>query len=206
MSVNKQTIINSFLLFVALTAQQACEPSTHLTKTWTDPSVNETTFKPFTKVLVVAHLKDETSNRIAEDKLVAQFKPGVAVPAYSYLQEGDTVQKILNARLQKDGFNGLLVIALTGIDKSIDINTYNYGGYYRYGYGSGTTTISENQTFMVETKIYSFETSKLLWTGTTSTYNPSSLEKALDDIILAIKNQLIKQGLVKQPGETKPGK
>jgi hypothetical protein len=187
------------VLFVLFTSFIACGPTTQLTKTWTDPSVNGSEFKPFTKVLVVAHLKDETSNRIAEDKLVAQFKPGVAVPAYSYLQVGDTVQNALNARLQKDGFNGLVVMRLTGIDKSIDINTTNYGGYYRYGYGQGTTTVSENQTFMVETKIFSFESGKMLWSGTTSTYNPSSLEKALDEIIVAVKNQLVKQGLVKQP-------
>lgn len=187
-------IRNLFLLtVVALIC--ACGSSTQLTKTWTDPSLDPKTFKAFNKVLVMTHLKDETSNRIAEDKLVQQFRPGVGVASYSYLQPGDTVESAVNAKLQKDGFDGFLVMRLSGIDKSLDIQSNNYGGYYRRGY-YGTTTISEDQTFLVETKIFSFESGKMLWSGTTSTLNPASLEKALDEIIVAIKNQLVKQGFV----------
>lgn len=191
-----KTNLKLSFIIATLTTIFSCGPTTHLTKTWTDPSVTAATFKPFNKVLVIAHLIDETSNRIAEDKIAAQFRPGVAVAAYSYLNAGDTIQSAVNAKLQKDGFDGLLVMRLSGIDKSLDVQSSGYGGYYHRGY-YGNTTISENQTFLVETKIYSFESGKLLWTGSTSTMNPASLEKALDEIIVAVKNQLTKQGLIK---------
>lgn len=193
--------LRNLMLLSLIALMTACGSSTQLTKTWTDPSIDPKTFKSFKKVLIMTHLKDETSNRIAEDKLVKQFKPGVGVAAYSYLQPEDTVESAVNAKLQKDGFDGFLVMRLSGIDKSLDIHSNNYGGYYRRGY-YGTTTISEDQTFLVETKIFSFESGKLLWSGTTSTYNPASLEKALDEIIVAIKNQLTKQGLIEPQSST----
>ncbi|MFI5218230.1 MAG: hypothetical protein ACHQNT_01990 [Bacteroidia bacterium] len=172
----------------------ACSPSTKLERTWTDPSVTPETVKSLKKVLIIARLKDETTNRTAEDKIVSRYKSGQAVQSYVYLQASDTNQTAVDNKLRKDGFDGIIVMRLTGIDKSLDIQNTGYSGYYRWGYG--TTTVSENQTFNVETKLYSMETGKMLWSGTTSTYNPSSLDKSMDDIIAAIKAQFVKQGLI----------
>lgn len=183
-----------------MTLMIACSPSTKLERTWTDPSLTPETVKPFKKVLVIARIKDETGNRTAEDKIVAQFKPGNAVQSYSYLQPADTNQRTVDAKLQKDGFDGLLVMNLTGVNKSLSVEPGGYGGFYGRGYYGGYygTSVSEDRTFLVETKIYSLETSKLLWSGTTSTFNPTSLNQSLDEIIAAIKMQLTKQGLIKQ--------
>jgi hypothetical protein len=54
----------------------ACSPATSLAQSWADPSFNAATSKPFTKVLVIAPLKNETSQRISEDKIVSQLKQG----------------------------------------------------------------------------------------------------------------------------------
>lgn len=199
--MNTKTKIQSLILFSFIFSMMACSPSTKLTKTWTDPSVSASTFKPFTKVLVLARLKDETGNRMAEDKLVKQFKPGVAVQSYSYLNAGDTVEQVVDARLKKDGFDGLVYMEFKSVDKSISVQSSGYGGYGYYGYrygGPSTTTVSEDKTYVVETSIFSLENGKMLWSGTTSTFNPSSLDKALDDIIEANKAQLKKQGLIKE--------
>ena len=196
--MNTELKIKSILMMGILWMLAACSPSTQLTKTWTDPSVKASEFKPFTKVLVMSRLKDETGNRIAEDKLVAQFKPGIAVQSYSYLQPGDSVAAAVDTKLQKDGFDGLVLMRLVEINKSLNVQTTGYGGYYGYRYGGASTTVSEDKTFMVETTIFSIASGKMLWSGTTSTLNPSSLEKAIDDIIAADKAQLIKQGLIKQ--------
>lgn len=182
------------LLFVGISMLPGCGPTTVLTRTWTDPSVKAETFKPFTKILVICRVKDETGSRIAEDKLVAQIKNGVGIPSYSYLHASDTVQKDVDARLKKDGFDGLLIMRL--VDVATDVSVYNSGGYYRYGYG-GNTSVYVDKNYMVETNIYSLITGKLLWSGTTSSMNPSSLETTLDEIIAADKAQLVKQGLIK---------
>lgn len=174
----------------------ACSPSTQLTKSWTDPSVTPETVKPFKKVLVIARVKDETSNRIAEDKIVAQVKAENAIPSYAFLSPTDTANKVVNAKLQEAGFDGLIVMRLTEVNKSLDYHPVTgYRGFYG-GFYDSPGAISEDQTFYVETSIYSLTPDKMLWSGTTSTFNPSKLEKAIDDIILTIKTELTKKGLL----------
>jgi hypothetical protein len=50
---------------------------------------------------------------------------------------------------------------------------------------------------MCETNIYSLQSNKLLWSGTTSSLNPSKLDQTIDDIINTLKAQMQKQGLIK---------
>lgn len=187
---------NVILLSCIAWLMVACSPSTQLTKSWTDPSVTPETVKPFKKVLVIARVNDETSNRIAEDKIVAQVKAENAVPSYAFLSPADTAKKVVNAKLQEAGFDGLIVMRLTEVNKSLDYQPgTGYRGFYGGFYGS-PGTLSEDQTFYVETSIYSLETEKLLWSGTTSTFNPSQFDKAIDDIIYTIKTELTKKGLL----------
>jgi hypothetical protein len=188
----------------------ACGPTTKLEKSWADPSFNAT-MKPFTKVLVVAPLRDASSQRIAEDKIVKQLKQGtIGVQSYSYLQPADTNILSVESRLKKDGFDGVIVMRLTTVEKSLSYNPgtyygYPYGGYYGYHgygyrgyYGGGYSPgyYSEDKTFLVETTFYSISNQKLLWSGTTSTLNPTSLNETLDQIIAAIKNDLTQKGLI----------
>jgi len=100
----------------------ACSPSTKLEKSWADPSFNAT-MKPFTKVLVIAPLRDVNSQRIAEDKIVTQLKQGTTgVQSYLYLQPADTNIMSVENRLKKDGFDGIIIMRLTTVEKS---TTYN---------------------------------------------------------------------------------
>jgi hypothetical protein len=193
---NKPCSIPIIFMIIFLSS---CGPSTHLTSTWTDPSVKASGFKPFNKVLVVAKLKDESGSRIAEDKIAAQFPKGNAVPSYSYLQQSDTVNELVDQKLKKDGFDGLVTMRLTGIDKSLYVEPGGYYGYYGfYGphYGG---YVSEDHTYMVETCIYSLANGKMLWSGTTSTLNPDNVGRAVDDILAAIKSNLTREGLMKPP-------
>jgi hypothetical protein len=186
-----------FLALSLIVLLGACA-TTQLTKSWKDPSLTPGNTVAFKKVLVIARIKDETSNRIVEDKIVAAMKAGNGVPSYSFLQPGDSVQSQVDARLQKDGFDGLILMKLTSVNKSLNYQPgASYGGFYGYRYSS-PGYISEDQTFYVETSIYSLVTGKLLWSGTTSTLNPSQFDKTIDDIIYAVKTELLKEGLIKQ--------
>lgn len=190
----------------------ACSPATKLEKSWSDPSFTPT-MKPFTKVLVIAPLRDVNSQRIAEDKLVSTLREGVVgVQSYSYLQPSDTAISIVESKLKKDGFDGMIVMRLTTVEKSMSYNPgttyggyyggyygyhgYGYGGYYGTGYSPGY--YSEDKTFLVETNFYSISDRKLLWSGTTSTLNPTSLDKTLDQIIMTIEYELQKKGFLKK--------
>lgn len=188
--------IKLLLLSCVVCLMAACAPSTRLTKSWTDPSVTPETVKPFKKVLVIARVKDETSNRIAEDNIVSQVRN--AVPSYATLSPSDTISASVNAKLQAAGFDGLIVMRLTEVNKKLDYQPgTGYRGFYGYRYG-GPGTLTEDQIFYVETSIYSVNPDKMLWSGTTSTFNPSKLEKALDDIIYSVKMELTKIGFIKE--------
>jgi hypothetical protein len=206
--------IKLFLAVVVTSFFAACGSSTQIVKSWTDPSLNGSTVQAYNKVLVIAQFKDDSSRRIAEDKIVASSPRGNFVASYSYLKPSQQDQKLLVSELLKDGIEGIILMRLTDIEKSTDYvqgSTYYggwgygggyYGGYGGWGYGGGYYATpgyyEENKTYFVESNIFDVKTNKLLWSGTTSTLNPSKINEALDEIILAIKTELNNKGLIKK--------
>jgi len=185
------------LLYGSLLSLIACGPSTKIEKTWTDPSFTPTEVQSYKKILVMGLLKDESTRRIAEDKMVAAFKNVTAVQSYSYLQSADTVRSVVEDRLKKDGFDGVVIMRLADVDKSVSyVPGTGYGGWYGYRYSS-PGYYQEDKTFYVETNFYSLPETKLLWSGTTSSLNPNKLDRTVDDIIATLKGQLQKQKLIK---------
>jgi hypothetical protein len=213
--------IKSLLTLGLISLMLASCSSTKLSKSWADPSFNVATTKPFAKVLVIAPIKDANTQRISEDKIVSKLKKGVGFQSYIYLQPSDTVKAALESKLKKDGFDGIILMNLKEVQESTSYTpgtSYGgyygtYGGYHGYGYGGygfggygggyyggGYTEghYNEDKTYMVETNLYSISESKLLWAGTTASLNPGSLDKTLDQIITAIKNELQKNGYIKK--------
>ncbi len=131
------------LPFACILLTLACSPQTRLAQSWADPSFNAATSKPFTKVLVIAPLKNATAQRISEDKIVASLKQGTGVQSYVYLQPSDTIEEALEIKLKQDGFDGIILMHLKSVEKSttyIPGTSYGgyyggYGGYHGYGYG-----------------------------------------------------------------------
>jgi hypothetical protein len=200
--------IKVFLSALLIGLLAGCGSSTQITKSWTDPSLNAATVKPFNKVLVIAQLKDDSTRRIAEDKIVASSPRGNFIQSYNYLQPSEQEENLVIANLLDDGIDGIILMRLTDVEKTTTYTpgTSYYGGWgYRggyyggYGYGYGTPGYySEDKTYYVETNIYDVKTNKLLWSGTTSTLNPSKLNETLDDIIAAVKTELNNKGLIKK--------
>jgi hypothetical protein len=185
------------LLYGSILVLAGCGPSTKIEKTWTDPSFNTATVQSYKKILVMGLLKDESTRRIAEDKMVAAFKNVTAVQSYSYLQPADTIRSEVEDKLKKDGFDGVVIMRLADVDKSVSyVPGTGYGGWYGYRYSS-PGYYQEDKTFYVETNFYSLPETKLLWSGTTSSLNPNKLDRTLDDVINTLKGQLQKQKLIK---------
>jgi hypothetical protein len=211
--------IKLLLSTIAISVLLGCSPSTQIVKTWTDPSLNAGNVPSYDKVLVIAQLKDDSSRRIAEDKMVASSPKGNFVASYNYLKPGQNNQNIAVADLLKDGIEAIILMRLTDVAKTTDYvqgNAYYgawgygrgfYGGYGGWGYGGVMYATpgyyEQNKTYYVETSIYDVKSNKLLWSGTTSTLNPTKATEALDDIILAIKTELNNKGLIKKEEVTK---
>lgn len=188
-----------------------CSPSTKLVNTWVDPSLTAETLKPFKNVLVIARIKDETSNRVTEDKIVAKLKMP-ASPSYAFLLPSDTNQVAVDKKLKEKGFDGLIAMRLTDVNETLNYQQGTggyygggyYGGYYGgrpggyYGYYGSPGYYTQDRTFYVETSIFSLVTGKLMWSGTTATLNPTQLDQTLDEIIYSIRTDLTKRGLIKE--------
>ena len=93
MNPGKILLYGSILLLVA------CGPTTKITKSWTDPSFTASAAQSFNKILVMGLLKDESTRRIAEDKMVKSFKTVTAVQSYSYLSPVDTIESVVEDKL-----------------------------------------------------------------------------------------------------------
>ena len=200
------------LLFLSLIGSMfACSPSTKLVNVWMDPSLTSETLMPFEKVLVIARIKDETRNRIAEDKIVAKLNIP-ALPSYGWLIPSDTNQVAVDKKLKDNGFDGIIAMRLTDVNETLNYQQGSggyygggyYGGYYGgrpggyYGYYGSPGYYTQDKTFYVETSIFSLITGKLMWSGTTTTMNPTELDKTLDEIIYAIRTDMKKKGLLKE--------
>jgi hypothetical protein len=198
-----------YLPLFLFTLMIACTPATKLENSWADPSLTPGNVKQFKKVLVVAKLKDESTRRIAEDKIAAQVKAPVAVPSYSYLTGDDTDEAQLTAKLKNDGFDGVILMQLKEVEKSTSYTpgTVYAGGWYggyRGGYGGiygSPGYYSEDKTYFVESTIFSLTDNKLLWSGVTSSLNPTKLEKTIDEVISTVKLELQNKGFISKPAK-----
>jgi hypothetical protein len=186
---------------------EACEPASKMENEWSTPVQKTDSTKRFQKILLVALLKDESTRKIAEDKLVAEVK-GRGVASYTYLRNIDTrsTESVISDKLKQDGFDGVLIMRLAPDDKSATYAPGNFPSYYNswYGYYSSTYPrfndpgyYSTGGVYHIETTIYSLKDNELVWTGITSAVNITDKNKMIDNTILAIKQRMKSQGLIK---------
>ncbi|MBL7982564.1 MAG: hypothetical protein JNL52_12230 [Flavobacteriales bacterium] len=186
-----------------------CGSSTRLVTSWRDPSVSVEEGS-LNKVLFVALLKDEATRRAAEDELVARSK-AQGVASYAYF--GSNVEAInapgMNDRMINDGIDGVVIMRLVDLTKE---QTYvpgtAYPAYYAspygyYGYAApmyyNPGYVRTDVTYTIETNIYGTKQGKLVWTGTTSTVNPSDLSTTVREIMEEIHWKMVKEGFLRRP-------
>ncbi|MCC7501497.1 MAG: hypothetical protein IT229_03145 [Flavobacteriales bacterium] len=194
------------LLFIALLGLAGCAPSTSIVQSWRDPEVSVAD-GTYNKVLVVCLIKDETTRRIGEDHMVA-FLNGHGVASYTLF--GDQLEKIneegMNAKMVAGGVDAVMIMRL--VDQSKE-QTYVPGttypsyyaspyGYYGYSYGYYSTPgyVQTTTIYTVESNLYSTRRGKLIWTGTTSTVDPSDLGRTVDDIMGTVYDRMKRDGLI----------
>jgi hypothetical protein len=195
----------------------SCTPTTQLRKSWSDPSLAKSPVKPFNKVFVMVNAKKEANRKVAEDQLVSLIKKGEAIPSYTYVTPADTSQKELVEKLIKDGFDGAITMRVKAVVQTKTKTTYNpgtsYDSWYSYGnaygyshtyvLGSASKTETPNvdvnsaKDYIIETNIYSLETKKLLWSGSTASLSAKKVDSAMNGIFNTIRKELLKRGFLK---------
>lgn len=173
---------------------------TQLVDTWKDPETGPLKFKK-TAVLIID--PSQTWRRIGEDEIVRRLPAGSAVPGYRLFPEpepGDFNQ--VSGRLRESGFDGAIVVRVLGVEARVNwitgypalvrpYRTYAFRGPFFYDPGYYRT----DQTVRVETSIYALETNRLVWSGVTETFNPSTPSALAAGIAETVIQDLKKQGL-----------
>jgi hypothetical protein len=181
--------------------------------TWKDPAALPLEFKS-QKVVAIVLVKDQSTRRLAEDRLAQQIAARGAQGRSMYsmfpnLTEGNEAET--RAALEAADVRGVIVMRPISVDKETRITqpyqdpSYAsfWGGYYGYGFsmsystGSSQPTVTEKATVYVETLVYSLKQNKLVWGGRSKSVNPETLTVLINELAAATTLELKKEKLIK---------
>ena len=199
------------LLSLAALALAGCA-STTLRNAWYDPSFNG---GPFRKVLVVGVGGTLDTRRTFEDIFAQQLTAaGVqGVPGYQFL--GDDARQNepgWNAGVAASGADGVMVVRLLGVDTRTRVTTTMVPGPAVWGagwggwgpgwggpWGAGMVAVPEVSQYdiaSVESTLYDVKARRVVWAGTTETFNPTSVRQETPGFANLIIGQLQARGLL----------
>jgi hypothetical protein len=186
---------------VAILLLAACA-STTLRSAWYDTSYSGGSFKRIMVVGVGGSLSDR---RIFEDifsqKLTAA---GVdAVPGYRFLPETSRANEPgWNEGVGASGADAVLVVRVLRVDQKTRVTTTMLPGpmlspYAWWGPGwYAVPEVQQYETAIVESTLYDAKTKRPVWSATTETFNPTTVEKETPGFADLIIGQLAARGLV----------
>ena len=196
------------ILFVLLLSLTSCT-STKLTSTWKD-----NTYKDYIDTLMIVAVTENTRNRlIFEREFVEEFtKAGIkAIASIDVIppEEASNEDAIL-AESQKREISMIMVTHLIGVDeKSVyhppKTRTVSRGGYYGrfhsyyprvYEYVHEPGYYTKHKSVNLETNLYETETQKLIWSVTSETLDPKSVNTIIESLSKVIIKDLRKQKLL----------
>lgn len=197
-----------FLLCCTLLLLPACQ-TTEILNTWRDEPQSE----KFSKVLVIAVLKERVYRDLLEQKLVtALMAEGINAEAASKLfPEADVMDEAMtDTAMKQAGADSVMVIRLVDTRKEVVYTpgtTYvpgGYGGRYSMGYygyyGGGYTVVStpgystEYNISTAETTVFSATSNKRVW-STLSETTETSVNSAIDSYVRVIGKSVKASGL-----------
>jgi hypothetical protein len=187
-------------MFMALAV--ACSSSNRLLSSWTDPSVKKLSFQ---RVVAIALTEDGPTRRAAEREMAQVIGPK-AVPSSQIIPEADMrdADKV-RAKLTAEGFDGAITLRL--VDATTKVKTtrdpvptayYEVWGYYRFAWVADRPPdyLTAEQKLQIECNIYSLQSGKLLWTGTSEVMQPHLVETAVQDVADLVRRRLKSEGLI----------
>ena len=193
-------------LFVA-----ACA-STTLQSTWTDPAFTGGPFKKFFVVGLSA--RDVTSRRAFEDIMVGKLQAaGVqAVPAWqSFRDEGQASEAAMDAAVAQSGADAVLMTRLLGVDTRVNVSPMMVPGPmigpgFGPGFGPGwwggysgwyaVPQVTQYQIATAETTVFDVKTRRIVWSTTSQTFNPTSVQQEAPGLADAVIGALQTRGLI----------
>lgn len=192
-----------FVYYLVFLALLSCSSKTQIVKSWKAPgaSVAPGSHK---KILISVLVKDEETRQFVEDRI---SKTNAAFhPSYPIFKSREIMQDVERSKalLKEQEFDGVITMQLvkTGTTDRFVIDSFNggywgYHNYYQAGFWEPGYYREENN-YIIETAVFSLKEDKLLWTGLTSTIDPKTLEKAVDDVLKAVRDQMVRDKVIKK--------
>ena len=197
--------VRHWLVAAVLTLTTACA-STTLRDSWYDTSY---TGGPLRKVLVLGVSNNVSERRIFEDVMSQRLAAtGVeAIPAYRYLKDdGKAAEPALDAAVRASGADALLMSRVRGIDRRTSVTTAmapmpapGFGWYGLYSAWYPVTEVRQYDIATVETSLFTADGKRVVWSGMTETYEPTSVAKDAPGFAAVIVKALQQRGLVPAP-------
>jgi hypothetical protein len=187
----------------------ACATSTKLVNVWNDPAY---TGGPFKKIIVLGLGADGATSKTFEDIFAAELqRQGVeAIPGHNlFPKDQQPTREAIEQAAKNVSADGFLVARLVKTDKETQYTT-GYSptvppgvGYYNnfYGYYTAAVTYTppiayQYEVVTVETNLWDVRTGKLVWTATTETFAPGTVNQEAPGFAKLIINALAERKLV----------
>jgi hypothetical protein len=191
-----------------------CTPSTRLLASWHDPSYRPGTLH---RPLVLAVARQPAVRAKLEDEFVRQLRADGVDAMQSYELVGTVVGPNLIAQV-KDKLpaahrDSVLVTHLVDVKtETVFVPSEGYGPYYGYSYPAYYDRLGayyahsyasvgepgytyEYRTYELETNLYDAATDKLVWTVSTESEAPGSLDDAVHDFVGVVMKDIKERGL-----------
>lgn len=195
-------------ILVILLVPAGCATTT-LQSQWRDPGYTGGPFKKFFVIGLSA--RDVTARRIFEDVMVAKLTAaGVqAVPEWQSVQaEGQAPEGVVSGAVEATGADAVLMARLVAIDTRISVmpvavpgpgfGWYGpYAGWYSSWYAA--PQITQYDVAIVETSLFDAKTKRLVWSATSQTVDPASVQKEAPVFADTIIGALQRAGLLPAP-------
>jgi hypothetical protein len=169
--------------------------STEITDTWVDPAARGA---GLSRVAVICLAKDEGLRRMAEDEVAKQSKTTRLIPSYQLLDGIDLHDReAVKGRLRSAGVDGALLMRMAGVsEKLVAAGPYDrFDPYYDWAYSGAYAPRTETTVRMVS-NLYSLKEDKLIWTGASNTFDPTSARQVVNEVSHQVAKALQKDRLI----------
>jgi hypothetical protein len=202
--------VKRFVTVILITGLVACVSSSTLSSRWHDPDYSGA---PLNKVFVFAVVNKEANRRSLEDSYVARLKKqGVTgIASYTLIPDPEKAyeEKQLKAIISKTNADAVLISRLVGVStekteippRAGAVHVAPHRGYYGHyntahhaAYQPGYTQVDKVVT--LTTKIFSIEKDKIVWDGSTKSFNPETAVEVINEITDLIVDDLKSSGLI----------
>jgi len=196
----KARVVISALGGLALVSAVASCASTEMTSTWTDPAAKGVALS---KVAVLCMTKDPGLRRQCEDNASNELRNKGAQSVASYQLVGDDLKdrEAVKSKLKAGGVDGVLMLRVTNVSEQVTPVGGPYAGFDGYydwaGAGAwGPGAVETDTVVHVVSNLFDLDKNKLIWSGTSKTFDPSSISQFMTDLSKAVAKSLQKDRLI----------